>query len=149
MKENCIITISGRRQSCLYANDANHNKIHINTPGTHVKKGNSDYIIYNEYDEFNLQKPNIAIFKVNTQKKTVTMIKSGHVSSKFTLEYKKRHHCYCNTEYGSVVLGIFTYKMNAHFSKSGGELNMMYSLDINSGLESVNEINVKVRRINS
>ena len=43
------------------------------------------------------------------------------------------------------MIGIFTNKVTCNLSDSGGQLDIVYSLDINSTLTSINEIHINVK----
>ena len=53
--------------------------------------------------------------------------------------------CHYDTGFGSLMIGIFTNKVTCNLSDSGGQLDIVYSLDINSTLTSINEIHINVK----
>ena len=46
------------------------------------------------------------------------------------------------------MLGIFANKISNSLSDDGGKLNFSYTLDINSGLISENEIEINIKEAN-
>ena len=62
------------------------------------------------------------------------------------LEKGKRHLCHYDTGFGSLMVGVFAQSIHSDLTDSGGTLDVSYSLDINSGLNSMNSIFVDVKR---
>jgi uncharacterized beta-barrel protein YwiB (DUF1934 family) len=141
LKNNYFISIYGKQDF-----DPDNSLVSVETTGNYVKKGNFEYIIYKEYDEEDPKKYSTSILKIDGGK-CVTYIKNGESRTKLVLENGKRHHCCYNTEFGCLMVGVFTDNITSNFSDKGGELKVNYHLDVNSSLTSVNEITVKIRRI--
>lgn len=141
MENNYFISIEGRQEV-----ESQDSKICVETVGKYVKKGNIDYIIYKEYDEIQPKKYNMSVIKIDGEK-CVTVIKSGEIRAKLILEKGKRYHCYYDTEFGSLMVGVFADKITSKLSDKSGELNLRYFLDVNSNLISINEVTVKLKRM--
>ena len=141
MKDNYFISINGKQDF-----NADDSAVSIETTGNYVKKKNFDYIIYKEYDDQDPKKYSTSVLKIDGER-CVTLIKNGENRTKLILEKGKRHHCCYNTEIGCLMIGVFTDKITSNFSDEGGELKVNYSLDVNSNLASINEISVKIRRM--
>ncbi len=139
MDENYIISIIGRQVI-----DDEESEVKVTTLGSYVKKGESRFIVYKEYDSSHGSKPITCILKIEKDNK-VTLTKSGAQNSKLILECNKRHMCHYDTGFGSLMIGIFTNKVTCNLSDSGGQLDIVYSLDINSTLTSINEIHINVK----
>lgn len=139
MDENYIISIIGRQVI-----DDEESEVKVTTLGSYVKKGESRFIVYKEYDSSYGSKPITCILKIEKDNK-VTLTKSGSQNSKLILECNKRHMCHYDTGFGSLMIGIFTNKVTCNLSDSGGQLDIVYSLDINSTLTSINEIHINVK----
>ena len=78
--------------------------------------------------------------------KRQTLIRSGGQRSRLVLEKGKRHLCHYDTGFGSLMVGVFAQSIHSDLTDSGGTLDVSYSLDINSGLNSMNSIFVDVKR---
>ena len=65
----------------------------------------------------------------------VTITRSGRAPSSLIIEKGRKHHCHYGTEFGEFMVGITT---------DGGELYLKYTIDINSGLLSENEMTITV-----
>lgn len=142
MKQNYLISIVGRQKI-----DGEEGEIELTTVGSYVTKGDIRYILYDEYDEDNPSIKTTSILKINDNKK-VTLIKKGRERSRLLLEKGKRHQCIYDTGMGTMTIGVFANTIDAQFTDQGGTLEIGYTLDINSGLTSLNKIFIKVKGTN-
>lgn len=74
----------------------------------------------------------------------VTITRSGRAPSSLIIEKGRKHHCHYGTEFGEFMVGITTDEINNSITKDGGELYLKYTIDINSGLLSENEMTITV-----
>ena len=77
----------------------------------------------------------------------VTLIRSGSTSSNLIIEKDKKHHCHYGTLYGDFMLGITAEKIESTVSDIGGDIYFKYTIDINSGYVSENEIYVNIKEV--
>lgn len=75
----------------------------------------------------------------------LTMTRTGKNFTGLIFENGVRHYCHYGTEFGSCMVGITTSVFRQNLSSDGGEINLKYSVDINAGLMSENEITIKVK----
>lgn len=73
-----------------------------------------------------------------------TLNRSGSFNSQLMLEVGKKHFCYYNTPFGDMVVGITTNSIKNDLSNAGGKVYISYSVDINSGFLSDNEIFIDI-----
>ncbi len=73
----------------------------------------------------------------------VTLSRTGALCSDFIVEKGKRHLCQYQTEYGDIMIGISGDGV-VNKIKEKGELTLKYSIDVNSGLLSQNEMKIKI-----
>lgn len=139
MQENYLISIKGRQKI-----DDETGEIELTTLGSYVKKGDSQYIVYKEYDTENHNASLTSVLKVDGSSK-VTLMRGGADSTRLILESGKRHLCQYDTGYGSMMVGVFTNKVKAELGDLGGNLEINYTLDINSSLSSLNELFITVK----
>lgn len=139
MKENYLISIIGDQVA-----ESGEDQTSITTVGNYIKRGNKQYIIYRDYEGGLLKDGVTSILKVDGED-CVTLIKNGSQQSRIILENGKRHYCSYQTEFGPLMLGIFTRNIKSDLSEKGGSLTVKYSLDINSALTSINEIYVNIK----
>ena len=140
MKEDYLISIIGRQKV-----DGESGEVRLTTRGSYTVKGNSRYIVYQEYDEDSQLSPQTSILKVEDQENRVTLIRGGMDGTRLILEKGKRHLCQYDTGYGSLVVGVFTSKLRSSLGEKGGRVDINYTLDINSDLSSINEISITVK----
>ena len=74
----------------------------------------------------------------------VTITRRGRAPSSLIIEKGRKHHCHYGTEFGEFMVGITTDEINNSITKDGGELYLKYTIDINSGLLSENEMTITV-----
>ncbi len=141
MQENYLISIKGRQKI-----DDETGEIEVTTLGSYVKKGNSRYIVYKEYDDQNSAKTSVLKVDGNS---TVTLMRGGAESTRLILEDGKRHVCPYDTGYGCMMIGVFTSKVKSELDDLGGRLEVNYTLDINANLSSLNEILITVKEANN
>ena len=75
----------------------------------------------------------------------MTMTRTGKYFSSLVFERGKRHFCHYGTEYGDCMIGISTVQLDNNITAKGGRLHLKYTIDINGGLVTENEITLKVR----
>lgn len=125
--------------------DGESDEVILNTVGSYTKEGNSRYITYTEYDPETPSNSNLSTLKVDDDKVTLM---SGEKETHLILEKGIRHKCCYDTGFGTLSMGVFTSVFSNCLDDSGGNLNVKYTLDIESSLSSCNEITVKVHRRN-
>ncbi len=137
LKDDYNISITGRQ---LY--DAqDRGEVTLSTTGTYTQRGGKQFIAYKEYDEDDPRLSHTAVLKVEPGK--VTMIRQGS-STRLILEEGKRHLCLYDTGFGSLTVGVFTSCLKVALGREGGEMDIRYTLDIDSNLSSQNELTIKV-----
>ena len=76
----------------------------------------------------------------------VSMSRTGVFDQNLIIEYGKKHHCDYDTEYGRMVLGIYTHSIINRLTEDGGELYFRYTIDANGSMVSENEVLLEVSR---
>lgn len=135
--DNFDISIKG-----LQSFDGESDEVIIDTTGNYAQKGDTKYITYKEYDEEIPTEIKTSIIKIEGEK--VTLIRPGS-STRLILEKGKRHRCLYDTGYGPLTIGIFTTSLSTSLDNDGGNVNIKYTLDIDSTFSSTNELDVSVR----
>lgn len=75
----------------------------------------------------------------------MVMTRTGSTFTSLVFEDGVRHFCHYGTEYGDCMVGITTSQLKQCLTESGGEIHLKYSVDVNSGLMTENEISIKVK----
>lgn len=124
--------------------DGDTDRLEITTKGKMLFKSGNYYLTYRETDKTGFDGCSVLI-KVEGEK-TVTVSRSGDISSQLTIETGKRNLCSYKTPQGTAMLGI---SGNAVRIKKDGEnpleFYICYELDTNSKLLSKNQMFITVK----
>ena len=139
MDNNYLISIVGTQEV-----DGERDTVEVMTQGDLITKNGTTYISYREYnnDDPNIYSHNL--IKIESDEK-VTIIRKGETESRLILEKGKRHQCFYKTVAGSLLIGIFTDRVNIDLSEKGGSLALSYSIDFNIDLVSNNEFKITLK----
>lgn len=139
MQENYLISIIGKQTV-----DGETGEITLTTLGSYQIHGPDRLISYTEYADDAPHTKTTSTLKIEGNQK-VTLTRGGGQNSEMVLEKGQRHYCHYDTGFGSMMVGIFANSIESRLGKDGGTLDIRYSLDINSGLTSINEIHIDVK----
>lgn len=139
MQENYLISIKGRQKV-----EDGTGEVELTTLGSYVRRGNCRYIVYKEYTSEENDKTRTSILKIDGDSKVVLM-RAGGDNTRLILESGKRHLCQYDTEFGDMMIGVFTSRVRSSLDDLGGHLELSYTLDINSSLSSQNDISITVK----
>ena len=140
MKKDALIEIKGK-----YSSDNGIDSIELTTLGSFTKLNGKYYITYREQnDQTDATVTTVTVDGDNR----VTLSRRGEITSRMLLEKGKRHLFHYKTSFAEFMLGIFANKISNSLSDDGGKLNFSYTLDINSGLISENEIEISIKEAN-
>lgn len=137
MKKDAVITIKGTQIM-----GQEREVVEVFTTGTYYKRNDNFYISYMETEEtgFDGAKTTLKIGKDNT----VTMLRSKPARSQLTIEEGTRHLCSYDTGYGNIMIGISGNEVKSSLDETGGKVRFKYTMDINSALASINEVDILV-----
>lgn len=136
-----LIEIKGRQQYAHQDEDVTT----FTTNGTLNVEGNTITLCYEESEMIGAKGVKTELVVENSNK--MTLIRSGGLNSKMTVEKGRRHSCLYNTSEGDFVIGIFGEALMLETNDNGGKIYMSYTLDVNSGLLSKNIMEIKFREI--
>ncbi len=139
MQENYLISIRGKQKV-----DDETGEVELTTLGSYVRRGDSRYIVYKEYTSEDSNQTRTSILKIDGSSK-VTLMRGGEDRTRLILESGKRHLCQYDTEFGNMMIGIFTSRVQSDLNDLGGNLEVSYTLDINSSLSSQNDIFITIK----
>jgi len=77
----------------------------------------------------------------------VVMERKGDAPANIIVEKGKKHHCHYGTPYGDFMIGITAGDIKNSLTEDGGDLYFKYTIDINSGLMSENEMIINVKEL--
>lgn len=119
--------------------------IEFTTLGKMGYKNGKYYLSYKENDSFGTEDIT-TIVKIESDK-LVTMQRTGAIDSRLTIENGKRHLCHYVTMQGDVMIGIFGETIKNDLNENGGLLFMSYTIDVNYGMLSRNEVEIMVSEV--
>lgn len=140
--EKYLISIIGEQTL-----DDDTDKIEVITAGNYILKNGHSYIGYKEYDENAPGSYFDNLIKVDGN--TVTITRKGPMKSQLILEKGRRHQCLYQTPAGDLMIGVFTKTLKNALDKSGGTLEVSYTLDFNTDLVSENRFKITIEEKNS
>lgn len=100
---------------------------------------------YIDYDESEATGFEGSHAQLQVDKERMTMTRTGTTFSNLVFENGVRHFCHYGTEFGDCMVGITTQELSSSLDENGGVVHLKYSVDVNSGLMTENEITIKVK----
>lgn len=100
---------------------------------------------YIDYDESEATGYEGSHAQLKVDDNILTMTRTGKNFTGLIFENGVRHYCHYGTEFGSCMVGITTSVFRQNLTSDGGEINLKYSVDVNAGLMSENEITIRVK----
>lgn len=138
MEENYLISVCGRQVI-----DDQSGEVEVTALGTYLERNGNRYISYKEYDE-DTNESQTSILKIEGSR-CVTLMRGGAEGTRLILEKGKRHLCQYATDYGQMMLGVFTSGVDNQLTDNGGKLTVNYTLDLDANLSSVNQLCITVK----
>lgn len=142
MKTNeYLIKILGTQQF----DEEDEDTAEVTTVGRYtVAPTGNKFIKYREYDNDN---PNIfhnTTIKISDN--LITITRDGHYGSQLMLERGKRHQCHYATPAGTMLIGVYTNKMDINLDENGGRMDVAYTLDFDSQAISKNTFKIIISK---
>ncbi len=122
--------------------DGNTDTAELFTKGEFRVHEGSYFIDYDESEATGYEGSHV---QLRVCRDTMTMTRTGKAFSSLVFERGKRHFCHYGTEYGDCMIGIHTVALDNGISEKGGRLHLKYTIDVNGGLLTENEITLKVK----
>lgn len=107
--------------------------------------GKGSYFI--DYDETEATGYEGCHVQLRVDDNMVVMTRTGTYFTSLIFERGVRHYCQYGAEFGECMVGVTTSVLDNKLSGNGGELNLKYSIDVNSGLVSENHIKITVKDV--
>lgn len=137
-KEVCINIKS------IQSSDDDKDVTELFTFGKLTKGENGDnmfQLYYEESDAMGFEGCNVTL---DVFKDAVRLTRRGNANSCLFIEKGKKHHCHYGTPYGDIMIGINADAIDVDLNDSGGNLYLKYTVDVNSGFLSENEMFITV-----
>ncbi len=140
MEKQVLITVN----SVIDGTAGESDKMSFVTEGT-LSRINDEYIV--QYQESQITGLDGTTTTLKVSRDSVTLIRQGNVDSMMLFEEGKTHLTDYNTQYGSVMLGITTKKVNVDLNESGGKIKVDYILEYNRAYGGRNILDVSVSEV--
>lgn len=139
MKKDVLISIKG-----VYDTADDHDVVELFTTGVYYKKNGCYYICYDETEATGFKGSRTTLM-VEKQDKVTLQRTGGKEHAQLIVERGVRHQCCYGMDFGEMVIGVSGGKIKSSLGDKGGNLEIKYSLDINSMLASENEMYINVK----
>ncbi|MCL2856698.1 MAG: DUF1934 domain-containing protein [Oscillospiraceae bacterium] len=138
MKKDVLINIKSVQSS-----EDDYDIIELFTTGQYYKRGGCFYISYEESESTGYEGSTTTL-KVEPEK-MVTLVRTGTANSQLIVERGVRHQCHYDVGYGDLLVGVQGSRIKSTLAEDGGNLEIKYSLDINSMYASENEMYIQIK----
>ena len=75
----------------------------------------------------------------------VTMERIGTVNTQMVFQEGKKHYFVYETPYGNMTLGVDTHHVTTHLHKTGGELRVFYTINMDANVLGKNELVINIK----
>lgn len=140
MKNNALISIKG-----ISGIGDDKDTLELITKGSYGVRNGITYIRYKENEASGMLGITTTL-KIDNNN-MVNLIRTGTSRSQLIIEQGKRHICYYDIGVGGIYVGVSSYEVKNNLTKTGGDLEFKYSLDVNSVLQSENHIFINVKEL--
>lgn len=138
MTKNVLLTISGLHYDEYPGQEEANEPIEVIAPATYYLKNGKHYVLYEEVVE---GMPGVIKNRIKIKEDGFLEIqKSGITNTRMTFEKDKINMTEYETPYGELMIGVYTKGMTVDVKEDNIDVEVNYSLDINS--EKVADCNI-------
>jgi len=120
--------------------------IELTAEGKFAKKDDSYLIKYSDAFISDDNEPIRTTVKVGSDG-AVSVTRSGSYQSRFVIERDKRCNCLYQTPYGTMTMGFYGEKIENKLNENGGELSLLYTVDINGAELNRNQMTISIKEV--
>ena len=132
MKKDILLTLKD-----AHTIDGSREAYEMTTHGTFDGDDNNYTIEYDEqYDDLQGCHTVLTV----TERRCVSIVRSGSYNTELMIERGKRHNCEYATPHGSFLIGISAQKVKSTVTDGKGTLELRYTIDFYGGVASENEM---------
>lgn len=140
MKDNVLISVSGSHIYDNYTEDL----LEMITTGSYQLKDGVYTITYSETEPNNSGSYKTT-FTIGPDRK-VTVVREGEISSHMIFEQGQKHLIYYDTDFGAMTIGVSADRIDTKLSENGGDIEIVYSIEIDQSVASDNILKLNVRK---
>ena len=116
--------------------------IELITSGEYCHAGSETVFSYMESEMTGMEGTRTT-FRINPQ--TVTLTREGAMNAQMVFEQGKKHVFLYETPFGATSMGIDTRRLTHGMGEDGGEMEINYTIDVDSVVVSENSFIIRVR----
>ena len=135
--DNCSITLNIKQTADGFTDESE-----LFTKGEFRLHKGSFFIDYDESEATGYEGSHV---QMRIDDKMMTLTRTGTTFSSLIFENKTRHFCHYGTEFGDCMVGITTDELKHELNENGGKIHLKYTIDVNGGLMTENEITINVK----
>ena len=136
--KDVIISIKGLQGPQMTSEDG----IELITSGAYWTEGPETVFSYMESEVTGMEGTRTT-FRVSPRK--VTLIREGTLNAQMVFEQGKKHLFLYETPYGAMSMGVDTRRLTTGLGASGGDMEIDYTIDVDSVVVSENSFVIHVR----
>ena len=137
IKKDVLVSVSGRQQGA----DMDDAPICLTSQGRLYRKGKNFFVSYDESALTGLDGTHTTV-KVDGAE--VSVIRTGKYPSQMTFKEGNKSMTMYQTDYGPLTVVINTKKVTSTLSENGGEIDVLYELEIENEPAYANHLVIKV-----
>lgn len=141
MLKDVLIKIKGTNSA-----NGESTAVELTALGRMGERNGQTFIMYDEEDTIGVGGVK-TVLRIDSDRQ-VLLQRSGSLNSRLTIEKGQRHNCCYSTVQGDIMVGVFGETIQNEITSDGGRLYMRYTVDVNMGLLSRNEIEISVKEVN-
>lgn len=126
--------------------DGSSDAFQLTAEGKFAKKNGAYLIKYSDAFISGVDDPIVTTVKISSDN-SVTVSRDGSFKSRFTLEEGRRCQCLYHTPFGEMNMGFYGEKIENLLNDSGGELKLIYTVDVNNAAINRNEMKITLKDI--
>lgn len=139
MRENVIISIKAHQ---LYQ-EQEPDCMELVSAGT-LEQTNDGYIISYQESELTGMEGTTTVLQV--EQGQVTLLRQGEVNSIMVFEEGRQHVSVYDTPAGALAISVNTRRLRSELNDQGGDIEIQYSIDIDSAVTGMNLFHIHVAR---
>ena len=120
--------------------------IELTAEGKFAEKNGAYLIKYSDAFISGTNDPIFTTIKVASDG-SVSVTRSGSYQSRFVIEEQKRCNCLYQTPYGTMSMGFYGEKIENKLNANGGELSLLYTVDVNGAELNRNQMTITVKEV--
>ena len=136
--KDVIISIKGAQRPCL----SEESSVEFITVGEYWNEGPDTVFSYMESEMTGMEGTRTT-FRVSPR--MVTLTREGNLNAQMVFEPGKKHLFLYETPYGATAMGVDTRRLFSGLGAGGGEMEIDYTIDVDSVVVSENSFVISVR----